>query len=398
MVTFRITQFLHKYSIFAVMEKLKIVIGKSKDDALTAALKRSGLPVVLYGIGLIADTARIFLQEKGIRVSCRVVDDKYMDPVLPHTGPDRILSISQLQKEFSAYNLLLCFFRGYTNDLKPYRQLFPGAQTIDYLSSIYEGGALQPLDSSYVLAHKPAFDSVYELLEDSLSRDSMEAYINAKINKDASYLFPFVRRPQYFSEINQVTALKLHQNEVFVNCGAFIGDTIKDFLEVTSCRFDKIYACEPDSTNLQKLARFIQSAGIAGRTEIVPKCISDKKETVYFLNQGTMLSRKAEAPGRGVVTMKADTIDNILNSRPATLIVMDVEGNELKALEGARKTILAHQPLLALAAYHKKDDLPVLTTFLKNLLPSYRFYFRVHKPMAIDAVLYASTRNEQVPA
>ncbi|HQH10600.1 MAG TPA: hypothetical protein PK774_08235, partial [Bacteroidales bacterium] len=73
-------------------------------------------------------------------------------------------------------------------------------------------------------------------------------------------------------------------------------------------------------------------------------------------------------------------------------------GNELKALEGARKTILAHQPLLALAAYHKKDDLPVLTSFLKNLLPAYRFYFRVHKPMAIDAVLYASTRNEPVPA
>ena len=380
------------------MGKLNIVVGKSKDETLTEELKRSGLPVVLYGIGLIADTTRIFLQEKGIRVSCRVVDDKYLDPAAHHADSDHILSISQLQKEFSAYNLLLCFFGGYKNDLQPYRQLFPGARMIDFLSSIYEGGALQSMESSYVLAHKPAFDSVYELLEDSLSQDSMEAYINAKINKDASYLFPFVRRPQYFSEIDQVPALKLHQNEVFVNCGAFTGDTIKDFLEVTSCHFDKIYACEPDSANLQKLTRFIQSAGIAERTEIVPKCISDKAGTVNFLNQGSMLSHKTEAPGPGVVAMQADTIDNILNSRPASLIVMDVEGNELKALEGARKTILAHQPLLALAAYHKKDDLPVLTTFLKNLLPSYRFYFRVHKPMAIDAVLYASTRNEPVPA
>jgi len=398
MITLRITLFIHKYSIFAAMEKLNIVSNRSKDDSLTEELKQSGLPVVLYGIGLIADTAQIYLQKRGIPVSCRVIDDKYLDPLWHHTGSDRILSISGLQNEYSAYNLLLCFFGGYKNDLQPYRQLFPGARTVAYLSSIYEQGAVQAMESSYVLTHKPEFDGVYDLLEDSLSRDSMQAYINAKINKDASYLFPYVRRPQYFSETNQVPALRLHQNEIMVNCGAFTGDTIKDFLEVTSRRFGKIYACEPDSANLQKLARFVQSAGIADRTEIVSKCISDKAGTVYFLNQGNMLSRKSETPGPGVVTLQSDTIDNILDSRPVSLIVMDVEGNELKALEGARKTIQSHQPLLALAAYHKKDDLPVLTTFLKKLVPAYRFYFRVHKPMAIDAVLYASTRNEQVSA
>ena len=136
MVTLGNTLFIHKYSIFAVMEKLNIVSSSSKDDALTEELKRSGLPVVLYGIGLIADTARIFLQKRGIPVSCRVVDDKYLDPVWRHTGSDRILSISQLQKEFSVYNLLLCFFGGYKNDLQPYHQLFPGARTVDFLSSI----------------------------------------------------------------------------------------------------------------------------------------------------------------------------------------------------------------------------------------------------------------------
>jgi len=90
--------------------------------------------------------------------------------------------------------------------------------------------------------------------------------------------------------------------------------------------------------------------------------------------------------------IQADTIDNLLGSRPVSLIVMDVEGNELKALQGAKDSILKHKPLLAVAAYHKKDDLITLTGYLKELVAEYRFYFRVHKPMAIDAVLYASTR------
>ena len=65
------------------------------------------------------------------------------------------------------------------------------------------------------------------------------------------------------------------------------------------------------------------------------------------------------------------------------MIVMDVEGNELRALQGARTTILTYKPLLAVAAYHKKDDLPLLVQYLKQLVPDYRFYFRVHKPMAM---------------
>jgi len=111
------------------------------------------------------------------------------------------------------------------------------------------------------------------------------------------------------------------------------------------------------------------------------------------MNEGTMLSRKVDTPQTGSVWVESTTIDEMLASSPATLIVMDVEGNELKALQGARQTILNFKPLLALAAYHKKDDIPVLVDFLKTLVPDYKFYFRVHKPMAIDAVLYASARG-----
>ncbi|NLK79282.1 MAG: FkbM family methyltransferase [Bacteroidales bacterium] len=320
-----------------------------------------------------------------------------------------VIPISRLQEELGTYNVLLCFFRGYREDISEFRALFPGAHVVDYLSSIYDRGVLESMDATYVTDHLKEFNRIYNLLEDKLSKDSMQAYLNAKINKDARYLFPYVRRPQYFSESGIVEDLTLHDNEVLVNCGAYTGDTLKDFLDVCNGRFRKIYACEPDPVNLEKLRDFIRQAGIEDRTKVVDKCLGDKREAVRFLSQGTMLSRVeaagtaagAEAAGTGgddgvaeagAVLVQAETLDHVLGGERASAIVMDVEGNELKVLQGGQQVIQRDEPLLALAAYHKKEDLVVLVDFLKALVPDYRFYFRVHKPMAIDAVLYAGKR------
>ena len=374
------------------MENIQLDKEYSRDDLMVKELTSSGLPVFLYGIGLIADTAQIYLSENGLQITGRVIDDKYIDDMRFRTD-EPILSISQLNRQFPAFNVLLCFFGGYRNDLGKYRELFPRAGIISFLSSIYDRDVLEAMDRDYVASNIASFKRVYDLLEDKISKDSLEAYLNAKIHKDATYLFPYVRRPQYFSEHSVIKDLTLTTKEIMINCGAFTGDTIKDFLETVRSRYTKIYACEPDSINVKKLSDYVRAAVPDGDVVIIPKCISNTSEPVYFINEGTMLSRKVEAPLPGAVSLQSTTIDEMLDSSPATLIVMDVEGNELKALQGARQTILKYKPLLALAAYHKKDDLPVLVEYLKTLVPEYKFYFRVHKPMAIDAVLYASARE-----
>ena len=370
------------------MENIHIAGQYNRDELLLKELKQSELPLFLYGIGLIADTVQIFLNENGMQIAGRVIDDKYIDNIQLRTE-DSLLSISQLNRQYPAFNVLLCFFGGYRQDLTPYRQLFPGAGIVSFLSSVYDRGVLEPMDRDYVTSDIASFNRVCDLLEDKLSKDSLQAYINAKVTKDASHLFPFVRRPQYFSEHNVIKELTLTRKEIMINCGAYTGDTLMDFLETVGNKYTKIYACEADSQNVRKLSKFIHNTAPDGNITIVPKCISNTSEPVCFLNEGTMLSRKVETQQTGSVWVESTTIDELLESSPASLIVMDVEGNELKALQGARHTILHHKPLLALAAYHKKDDIPVLFDYLKTLIPDYKFYFRIHKPMAIDAVLYA---------
>ena len=43
------------------------------------------------------------------------------------------------------------------------------------------------------------------------------------------------------------------QDEVLVDCGAFDGDTVLEFLACTQGRFKHVFSYEPDPTNFDKL-------------------------------------------------------------------------------------------------------------------------------------------------
>jgi hypothetical protein len=68
---------------------------------------------------------------------------------------------------------------------------------------------------------------------------------------------------------------------------------------------------------------------------------------------------------------------------------MDVQGVELKALNGAVKTIMRDRPKLAICVYHKPEDLFKIPKYIKNLVPEYKLYMRHHAWSLIETVLYA---------
>ena len=57
---------------------------------------------------------------------------------------------------------------------------------------------------------------------------------------------------------------------------------------------------------------------------------------------------------------------------------MDIEGSELKALEGAIKTLKRCKPALAISIYHRKEDLITIPQFLKEIYENSHFYLRKH--------------------
>jgi hypothetical protein len=73
-------------------------------------------------------------------------------------------------------------------------------------------------------------------------------------------------------------------------------------------------------------------------------------------------------------------------------VKLDIEGAEHSALEGMKQTLRRSRPRLALAIYHKPNDLWELPLYVHELLPDSKLYVRQHGFSGFDTVLYALPR------
>ena len=93
---------------------------------------------------------------------------------------------------------------------------------------------------------------------------------------------------------------------------------------------------------------------------------------------------------KGLEKIKTISIDEMLDGDKATYIKFDIEGAEMAALEGAKKTIQKHKPKLAISIYHKEDDLWKIPFYIKEKYPWYRLYMRHYTSVTTETVLYAT--------
>ena len=162
----------------------------------------------------------------------------------------------------------------------------------------------------------------------------------------------------------------LHENEVFVDCGAHIGYVTKKFVEVTNGKYDKIYAIEADKDNFASLENNLKN--IPNTTTI--KCALGDKEGEEKFYKGFDYASKLNNFGNE--TVKITTLNSL--NIPATFIKMHLEGGELAALKGALKTINEHRSILAITIYHNSDGAWRTPLSLINSLADYKFYMHLH--------------------
>lgn len=68
---------------------------------------------------------------------------------------------------------------------------------------------------------------------------------------------------------------------------------------------------------------------------------------------------------------------------------MDIEGAELKALEGYQNILKAHKPKLAISIYHNFNDLWEIPLYIKKIVPEYKIYIRHHTNDFYETMCYA---------
>ncbi len=135
-----------------------------------------------------------------------------------------------------------------------------------------------------------------------------------------------------------------------IDVGANLG-TYTAAMAAAVGREGRVWAFEPAPETVELLERTLKLNGYAHATA-VPSAVSDRTGSVEFaLNPASELSAVATSPDEGRVTVAATTLDAAA-ARFAwsgiDFLKLDVEGHELRAIEGARAFLRAESPLLML--------------------------------------------------
>jgi FkbM family methyltransferase len=255
--------------------------------------------------------------------------------------------------------------------------------------------------------HKADIIGIYKILQDDISKQCYEELFKFFLKEDIVDFSVSDARKQYFD----YEIYKKIENERFVDCGAFIGDTLEIFLENNRNIFDQYYAVEPDKRNAQKIREYVKDINKEAKVKVIPCAVGNKTEKVKFMSFGTSYSKLQATFCQGqrlnlmdgsnnVHSLVEDIIpiamlDEELKDQKITFLKMDIEGYEMKALEGAKTIIQTNKPILAICIYHKDSDLWEIPMFIKSISDEYNFYLRNYDGM-IEYVLYAIPRDRLV--
>ena len=169
-----------------------------------------------------------------------------------------------------------------------------------------------------------------------------------------------------------------------MDCGAFDGDTMKEFIKASHGVYKQIICFEPVKEYYEKLVK----RGKGKKVTAICAGVYKETTTLHFNADNGKGSSITSAP-ENTITVPVRSIDDTLECQNATFIKMDIEGSELDALRGARKTILKNKPKLAICLYHKHKDFVEIPTWIHNLVPEYKLYVRHHSFSVNETVLYA---------
>ena len=220
------------------------------------------------------------------------------------------------------------------------------------------------------------------LWADESSQREFVAQLRWRLHFDFEGLPPVASGDQYFP----ADLIPLREDESFVDCGAFDGDTLQVFLDKCGGRFRSAVCFEPDGGNCERLRRYVATLPPGCRERIaVRQCAVGARDAgVRFTAAGDTSSRV----GTGDMVVEGVTLDAALDGIAPSFLKFDIEGAEPEALEGARRIIAGGRPVIAVCVYHTQDHLWQLPLAIQALQPDYRFFLRPYKQVW-ELVCYA---------
>ncbi len=347
--------------------------------------KEKDHPLVLYGAGGNCEFALFTLATKAVKATC-VCDSKATGVYQYKDKTYDIITPQQLVENYKDAFVLITTWRHEKEIFDFLCQLGFSDTQIYFLRF---PAILSP--EVFRQKHLNGYRWAYEFFTDKISRECI-------LDRIRLFLLgtPCTPHSLYQDGYFAFPDIKLKENEVYVDGGAYIGDTAEEFIlhmKKEGKNYQYIYSFEPDSNNCV-LAR--KNLSIYSKVEIVPYGLWSHKTELKFAanpNADFIGSSVVQGDNEKFNTVSVVSLDEFFADKPkeqwATIIKMDIEGSESQALVGATKLIQEKKPQLIICAYHKPEDIYELPQTILKIRNDYKLRLWQIGESFWDLILYA---------
>ena len=329
------------------------------------AVRKSGRPVYLYGMGNGADKILRYLTSLGLRVSGVFASDAFVRGQSFHGFP--VWTRKELDARAPDAAVILCFAMegkeayGTLDDIARTHPVF--APTAPVYGGVFRG-------EEYYLSHREELDRIDGWLDDGLSRELFRRVLHWRITADHRWLDG--------PEGGDVCPAEYYgHNRFHIDVGAYDGDTVSEYL-AKNPEVAKVLAFEPEDGNFRRL----QINADPSRVECHHAACGDRNGTVAFSDgRGRGSAAGGEKP-HAVPMWKLDTVCGHIHlgagrtGKDVGSIKIDAEGMDREVLYGAANLITNCRPVVRVASYHREEDLLEIPQILKRYVYHSKLYFR----------------------
>jgi FkbM family methyltransferase len=358
---------------FDELESIAAASLKSVPDGVT----RGEISAGLYGLGFLGRWALPRLKARGVRLTACYDANMTLHGTLADSLP--VLAPGQLK--ISAPEFVFITAR---HAVVPVSAALTdlGIQHVSY-------------DAWHVAADIAAFRRVHDkILRDRRSQEVLRSVLMAMLTGDTRHCAAVFERDQYFC-LPQFCG---GSGEIYVDAGAFVGDSVERFIWAHNGAFSKIYAFEPGPRQFAALQsrtkRLIEEWALAPASlSLVNAGLGEAEGSATAQSDSGQLTSLAIGGASAALgtTVGMVSLDGFLRSERVTFLKADVEGMELALLKGARSMIQRDRPKISVCVYHYPADITEISNYLSGLVPDYQFALRHHSPQLMETVLYCWT-------
>jgi FkbM family methyltransferase len=166
------------------------------------------------------------------------------------------------------------------------------------------------------------------------------------------------------------------QDGISIDGGACEGDTSIMLTHILRAR--EVHAFEIEKNNYKKLLK-----NVSLHNHNIKPYLIGLSDHAGFQSVNTEDISPTLDNNESKQRVEINTIDNLYSNKKVSLIKLDVEGEEMKVIKGAKNVISHNKPILSISIYHSPEDFFLIKKYIESINPEYRFLIRRASPFSL---------------